>query len=165
MDQDKGRQRCYDYDYTTAACQEHHVRYYQQISGLDDVIGQIVDQLKQQGLDKNTIIVFASDHGLLMGEYGMGGKGLLYDLSAKIPCFIVDPTAPTERAGTICEELVSSLDITATILDYAGLGNTNAPASARRVSRRPCWIDWHARACGLPSIIPVPMFALRLVTL
>jgi len=56
-----------------------------------------------------------------MGEYGMGGKALLYDLASKIPCFIRDPAAPAERRGRQCGELVSSLDITATILDYAGV--------------------------------------------
>ena len=56
-----------------------------------------------------------------MGEYGMGGKGLLYDLASKIPCFIYDPRLPQDLTGKIVSELVSSLDITATILDYAGI--------------------------------------------
>lgn len=122
MDQDRGRRnRTYAYDYDRAICREHHIRYYQQITGLDRVIGDMVATLRKQGLDKNTIIIFASDHGLLMGEYGMGGKGLLYDLTAKFPCFVYDPRLPKQQRGRTVTELVSSLDITSTLLDYAGV--------------------------------------------
>jgi len=119
MDQDKGRNRCYSYDYDRKICREHHIRYYQQITGLDKVIGDMVVTLKRKKLDKNTIIIFASDHGLLMGEYGMGGKGLLYDLASKFPCFVYDPRLPDRKRGRTVDKLVSSLDITSTILDYA----------------------------------------------
>ena len=122
MDQNQGRKDVvYPYDYTTLSCAEHHIRYYQQISGMDKVVGDMVRSLEESGLIDNTIIIFASDHGLLMGEYGMGGKGLLYDLVAKIPCFIYDPHLPDGVKGTTIKNLVSSLDITSTILDYAGI--------------------------------------------
>ncbi|MCP4452858.1 MAG: sulfatase-like hydrolase/transferase [Planctomycetes bacterium] len=122
MDQDQGRRnRTYFYDYDREICREHHIRYYQQITGLDHVVGNMVTTLKKQGLDKDTVILFASDHGLLMGEYGMGGKGLLYDLTAKFPCFVYDPRLPKTERGKTVEDLVSSLDLTSTILDYAGI--------------------------------------------
>ena len=88
---------------------------------MDKVIGDMMRSLKEKGLADNTIIIFASDHGLLMGEYGMGGKALLYDLASKIPCFIYDPRLPESKKGQNIEELVSSLDLTSTILDYAGI--------------------------------------------
>ena len=120
LDQTQGRAtQTYVYDYETVSCKEHHVRYYQQISGLDKVIGDMVQSLKLKGLSDNTVIIFGSDHGLLMGEYGMGGKALLYDLVSKIPCFIYDPRLPESRKGQTIDNLVSSLDITSTILDYA----------------------------------------------
>ena len=122
MDQDQGRRnKTYFYDYDRATCTEHHIRYYQQITGLDKVIGDMVATLKKQGLQENTVILFASDHGLLMGEYGMGGKGLLYDLCAKFPCFVYDPRLPATRRGKTVTDLVSSLDLTSTILDYADI--------------------------------------------
>ncbi len=122
MDQDQGRRSdTYPYDYTPSTCREHHIRYYQTITGLDHAVGQLREQLRQRHLDDNTIIIFASDHGLLMGEYGMGGKALLYDLTAKIPCFVFDPCLPHQRRGVRVDLLVSSLDIPATILDMAGL--------------------------------------------
>ena len=120
QDQDRGRRtQTYQYSYTRPTCTEHHVRYYQTISGLDHVIGGLLKQLKQRGLDDDTVIIYGSDHGLLMGEYGMGGKALLYDLSSKIPCFIHDPRIAKSKQGRQLDQLVSSLDITRTILDYA----------------------------------------------
>ncbi|MHC4097715.1 MAG: sulfatase-like hydrolase/transferase, partial [Planctomycetota bacterium] len=80
-----GRKRTYSYDYTKETCREHHYRYYQLITGVDQTVGQLIDSLKKRGLIENTVIIFSSDHGLLMGEYGMGGKALLYDLTTKIP--------------------------------------------------------------------------------
>ena len=121
MDQNKGRKQLYDYDYTTKRCREHHIRYYQLITGLDIVVGEMVASLKEKGLADNTVIIFASDHGLLMGEYGMGGKTLLYDLACKFPCFIYDPGLPKNTRGKTIDNLVSSLDITSTIVDYAGV--------------------------------------------
>ncbi len=122
LDQYKGRAtKVYKYDYDTTSCYEHHIRYYQQISAMDKVIGDMMQALEEKGLSENTIIIFASDHGLLMGEYGMGGKALLYDLTTKIPCFIYDPSLPEKAKGTSVNKLVSSLDIPTTILDYAGI--------------------------------------------
>lgn len=122
MDQDKGRRtQTYTYSYTLPTCREHHVRYYQTITGLDDVIGKLLDDLKRRQLAENTVIIYAADHGLLMGEYGMGGKALLYDLASKIPCFIHDPSVPEQLRGRQVDNLVSSIDIPCTILDYAGV--------------------------------------------
>ena len=85
MDQDKGRNKTYRYVYDPVSSKEHHYRYYQMITELDEMIAELVAELKKLQIDKKTVIVFGSDHGLLMGEYGMGGKGLLYDLTEKFP--------------------------------------------------------------------------------
>lgn len=119
LDQTKGRINTYSQNYNKETCIEHHIRYYQLISGVDAAVKEMVEALKKQGLDKNTIIIFASDHGLLMGEYGMGGKALLYDLTSKIPCFVYDPRLPKNQRGKNIDQLISSLDITSTILNYA----------------------------------------------
>ncbi len=135
LDQDKGRRsETYVYNYRIDTCREHHIRYYQTISGLDHVIGGLLADLRDRGLDQNTVILYGSDHGLLMGEYGMGGKELLLDLASKIPCFIHDPRVPKERRGQQRDELVSSLDYTRTILDYADVA---APAHMEGKSLRP----------------------------
>lgn len=121
MDQDKGRNKTYQYNYHRETNQEHHIRYHQLVTGLDKAVGELVAALEAEGLADNTVIVLASDHGLLMGEYGMGGKSLLYDLSAKIPLIVYDPRLPEERRGQTDAHLVSSLDITPTLLELANI--------------------------------------------
>jgi len=125
MDQNKGRNKTYFYAYNPTSNKEHHLRYYQMITEIDQMVGELMSELDRQDLAENTVIVFGSDHGLLMGEYGMGGKALLYDLTSKFPCFIYDPTAPRYMRGISRKELVSSLDLTVTLLDYADV--TPAP--------------------------------------
>jgi arylsulfatase A-like enzyme len=134
LDQDKGRNTTYGYNYDRATNREHHIRYYQTITGLDHVIGGLLADLKRRGLDQNTVILFGSDHGLIMGEYGMGGKELLLDLAAKIPSFIHDPRAPRDQRGRTLDHLVSGIDYTRTMLDYAGVP---APAEMEGRSLRP----------------------------
>lgn len=135
MDQDQGRRnRTYPYSYTVPTGTEHHIRYYQTLTGLDRVIGDLVKDLERRNLIDNTVILFASDHGLLMGEYGMGGKALLYDLASKIPCFVYDPRLPEDRRGHSEDALVSSLDLTRTLLDYGGVA---APKWMQGASLRP----------------------------
>jgi len=133
-----GRKATYSYNYSKEVCKEHHIRYYQLITGLDNVVGDLMATLKEKGLDKNTVIIFGSDHGLLMGEYGMGGKALLYDLTSKYPCFVYDPRLPKDWRGKTIDNLVSSLDITSTILDYAGVSQ---PGEMQGASLRPLMTD------------------------
>jgi arylsulfatase A-like enzyme len=120
------RQKWYAYNYDAELEPEHLIRYYQTITGIDHVVGELVAQLKRLGLAENTIIIFASDHGLLNGEYGTGGKALLYDLVAKIPLVIFDPRSRSNDEARVQEELVLSIDVPATILSYAGVA---VPAS------------------------------------
>ncbi len=78
-------------------------------------------QLDRLGVADNTIVIYSSDHGLLNGEYSTGGKGLLYDLVAKIPLIIYDPRESRGGENDNSTELVLSIDVPATILAYAGI--------------------------------------------
>ncbi|MHC4124136.1 MAG: sulfatase-like hydrolase/transferase [Planctomycetota bacterium] len=115
------RKKSYPYSYTKPTCLEHHYRYYQLITGIDKTVGNLLKCLKQKKLWDNTVIIFTSDHGLLMGEYGMGGKALLYDLATRIPLIIYDPRLETQKRGKETDQLVISTDIAPTILSLAGL--------------------------------------------
>jgi arylsulfatase A-like enzyme len=117
----EGRKRTYSYAYTRETCIEHHYRYYQLITGIDQAVGQLLDSLRKRGLYEDTVIIFSSDHGLLMGEYGMGGKALLYDLTTKVPLVVYDPTLPKSKRGKDNDEFVLSTDVAPTILEYAGI--------------------------------------------
>lgn len=115
------RKKWYAYNYERDLQPEHLIRYYQTITGIDRAVGELVATLERLGIADNTIIMFSSDHGLLNGEYGTGGKGLLYDLVAKVPLIVFDPRKPKRDDALQNSELVLSIDVPATILSYAGI--------------------------------------------
>jgi arylsulfatase A-like enzyme len=116
-----GRKNTYSFSYDRKTSLEQHYRYYQLITGIDHVVGQMLAGLEKRGLLDNTIIIYSSDHGLLMGEYGMGGKALAYDLTAKVPFILYDPSLPKDRRGAVLDAFVMNVDVAPTILAYAGL--------------------------------------------
>ena len=118
----EGRMTTYSYSYAgDDVLREYHIRYYQLIHGLDIAVGKLRESLERRGLADNTIIIFSSDHGLLMGEYSMGGKSLLYDVATRVPLIVYDPRAPASERGAAIDELALSIDVPATIVSYAGL--------------------------------------------
>ena len=117
----EARKQWYDYNYYPDLEPEHLIRYHQNVTGIDHVVGKLVEKLDRLGVADNTIIIYSSDHGLLNGEYGTGGKALLYDLVTKIPLIVYDPrVAPAERQGDV-SDLVLNIDVPATMLSYAGI--------------------------------------------
>jgi len=65
--------------------------YYSTTSFVDAQIGRVLDKLKETGLDKNTIVVFTSDHGYHLGEKGHWQKQSLYDRATRVPLIISGP--------------------------------------------------------------------------
>ncbi len=94
--------------------------YYRLIAGIDLAVGEIVASLKTHGLDQNTIIIFTSDNGFLLGEHGLWGKWLMHEESIRVPMIIVDPRRPQTR-GQTSPRMALSLDLAPTILDLANL--------------------------------------------
>jgi len=115
------RKACYRYAYYRDRAQEHHVRYAQLVTGIDRAVGRIRRMLEAEGVANNTIIIYSSDHGLLMGEYAIGGKGLLYDLTTQLPFVIYDPRMPESARGRRIDSFVVSTDVAPTIIDSAGV--------------------------------------------
>ena len=135
----EGRMATYSYTYQgEEVLREYKVRYYQLVHGVDAAIGALRASLARRGLAENTVLVVSSDHGILLGEYGMGGKSLLYDLTTRVPLIVYDPRVPDERAGTTIDELVLSIDVPATIVSYAGL---EPPPSMQGRDLRPLMAD------------------------
>ncbi len=71
--------------------------YYGLITHMDLQVGRVLDALKEKGLYENTIVIFASDHGLAMGSHGLLGKQNLYEHSMKAPLIIAGPGIPQGR--------------------------------------------------------------------
>ena len=105
--------------------------YYQLVESSDKLIGRVLAALEQTGLSSNTIVVFTSDHGEMMGSHGLVTKEKLYEESVAVPLIIVPPAA---APGVEQSHLVSGLDLMPTFLDYAGI---IAPASLEGRSLRP----------------------------
>ncbi len=99
--------------------QEFMTRYYQCISGIDVVIGQIRDELKRLKLSNNTIIIYTSDNGYFCGSKGLGGKCLPYEESIRTPLIVFDPRLDESKRGKRCRQLVMNVDFAPTMLDMA----------------------------------------------
>ena len=108
--------------------------YYALITGIDAALGQIRDELKKQGLDKNTVIIYSSDNGFFCGSKRLRGKDLLYEESVRAPLLYYDPRAKALRGGSKIAGLVSIVDFAPTILE---LGGVNKPRSMHGVSFLP----------------------------
>lgn len=89
-------------------------QYYGMVKCIDDNVGRILNYLKEKGLDKNTIVVFTSDHGDLMGEHKKHNKGLPYATSAGIPFIIRYPDKIA--AGKKINTAYTTTDFAPTIL-------------------------------------------------
>lgn len=118
------RQKGYNYVDQPKTLRERQIRQYQAMTGIDRMIGELRENLEKQGLDKNTIIVFTSDHGLFMGEFGLGGKGTCYEVNTHVPLIIYNPLR--KRKVKESTALVQSIDIAPTMLSMA---NIKAPDS------------------------------------
>jgi arylsulfatase A-like enzyme len=105
--------------YDTPEKYQHSVKgYYRMISGIDREIGKIRQQLKEKGIDKNTIIILMGDNGYFLGERQLAGKWLLYDNSVRVPLIVFDPREKNQKDS---DALALNIDVPATILDLAGI--------------------------------------------
>ncbi|QDU64435.1 Arylsulfatase [Planctomycetes bacterium Pan216] len=93
--------------------------YHRLIAGIDRVVGRIVKQLEEMGAAENTVVIYTSDHGFYLGEYGLAGKWFPHDLSIHIPLIIADPRLERTH-GTKRDELVLSIDLAPTMIQLAG---------------------------------------------
>ena len=101
--------------------------YFANVTGVDREFGRILDELKRLGLDKNTIVVFTSDHGETMCSQGpYDPKNSIYTESFNVPFIIRYPEKIRHRVDST---LLSTIDIMPTLLSMAGLSE-QIPASA-----------------------------------
>lgn len=93
--------------------------YHTSIAMIDAAVGRILDQLEAQGQLDNTLILFTSDHGEMLGDLGHYHKGLPYEASVRVPLIARYPAwfAPGARD----DRFVDLLDIFPTMLDAAGI--------------------------------------------
>lgn len=109
-------------DLNLLRCQKAY--YYACISFIDYQLGRILDALAETGHLDDTLVVFTSDHGELLGDYGSFGKRSFHDSCARVPLLVRYP----ERfsAGTTCDRLASLVDVAPTALGVAGVPPTHS---------------------------------------
>ena len=115
------RQTGYDYVDRPDEMLERKVRTYQTVTGVDRFVGNLRKRLTELGLAENTVLIFSSDHGIMQGEFGLGGKALNYERCLHVPMIVCDPRVPPSAKGQRRKELVQSIDVAPTILDLAGV--------------------------------------------
>ena len=96
----------------------HTADYYAMITHLDSHIGRVLKTLEETGYAENTIIVFAGDNGLAVGQHGLLGKQNVYEHSVHVPCILSGPGIP---AGEKRDAFVYLQDIFPTLCNLTGI--------------------------------------------
>ncbi|MEP3112619.1 choline-sulfatase, partial [Nisaea sp.] len=122
-DQDPHSQRLYlandykNFDISTEDIRRSRQAYYANISYLDDKVATLLATLKRCRMDEDTIVVFCSDHGDMLGERGLWFKMSFFEGSARVPMMIAGPGIEGKTVTTP----VSTIDLTPTLADVAGV--------------------------------------------
>ncbi len=106
--------------------ERNHVRalYGALVTAVDRAVGRILDTVETVGLDRNTLVIFLSDHGHLFGEHGLQGKptgpfGQLYEVTTRVPLLIRHPEGL--GAGRRIPALAQHPDLLPTVLEFLGI--------------------------------------------
>jgi choline-sulfatase len=150
-------------DYASYPISDEDVRrsrraYFASISYVDEKIGEILDVLKRTRQEEDTIVVFLSDHGDMLGERGMWFKMSFFEGSARVPLMIA---APGMAAGRI-DTPVSTLDVLPTLAELAGVdlgdispwtdGESLVGVAAGTAGRRPVPMEYAAEGSVAPMV-------------
>lgn len=98
----------------TPECRAELAQYYQSCARIDQGVGKLVEILKEAGLYDKTLFVFTSDHGMAFP----GGKTTVYEGGLRVPFVVRNPYE--SNRGVVSEAMISHIDITPSLLDFAG---------------------------------------------
>lgn len=104
---------------TLADVKNMQKHYYAKISLVDEQVGRVIEALRVKGLLENSILIFSSDHGEMLGDHGMAYKWLMYDSITRVPLIIKD--FRKKQKTNESKDLVSLIDLGPTILEAAGI--------------------------------------------
>ncbi len=106
--------------------------YLRCVQSVDDAVGRLLEFLREEGLEQDTIVIYTSDQGFFLGDHGWYDKRFMYEESLRMPFLMRYPREI--RPGSVNRDIVLNLDFAATFLDYAG---RPAPAWMQGRSFRP----------------------------
>ena len=163
-DQDNHAKRIFDannwreFDITEEDIRKSRQAYFANISYLDDKIGEIFEALEGTRQAENTAVLFVSDHGDMLGERGLWFKMNFFEGSARVPLMIAGPGI---TPGLI-ETPVSTMDVTPTVADIAGIdltevapwtdGETLVPLTRGTPRETPVLMEYAAEASYAPLV-------------
>lgn len=105
---------------------EIHALTYGMVSLIDEQVGRLLATLRATGQDKNTVVIFTSDHGDMMGDHGVVLKGAMhFEGITRVPFIWRDPAATAAQQGQRLDMPASTLDIAQTVLARCGLAPYN----------------------------------------
>lgn len=93
--------------------------YLETLLGVDESVGKVLEYLKTNGLDKETLVVYMGDNGFAFGEHGLIDKRTAYEESMRVPLLARCPSVI--KAGSVIQENVLNIDIAPTFLEMAGI--------------------------------------------
>ena len=93
--------------------------YYASVSFMDAQAGRVLDALDRLGLSENTVVVFMSDHGYLLGEHGLWQKQSLFEGCARVPFIMAGPGVA--KPGSVAAAPVQLLDLYPTLTELCGV--------------------------------------------
>jgi iduronate 2-sulfatase len=111
--------------------------YYASVSYMDAQVGRVLEALEQEGLKDNTVVVFTSDHGYLLGHHHKFQKQHLFEEATRVPFIVSVPWMDTQH-GRETRKITELIDLYPTLADLAGLV---APACLQGTSLKPLLID------------------------
>ncbi|RCS54919.1 heparan N-sulfatase [Bremerella cremea] len=117
----------------TPDTREELAQYYQACSRVDQGLGRLVEILKEAGVYDKTLIVFTADHGMAFS----GGKTTVYEGGLRVPFVVRDPYI--ENRGEESYALISHVDITPSLLDFAGALDKQANAPKNPINANKFW--------------------------
>ena len=132
-------------DYTKDELHEAKASYYAMISMVDSEISRVLDVLQERGELENTLVIYTSDHGEMLGDHAMMLKGpMLYDPAVRVPLIMKWPLGL--KAGRRVPELVQNIDITSTLLSVAEIPDALPSQGSDLIGlangESPIWRDW-----------------------
>ncbi len=88
------------------------------VQGVDDGVGKVLDYLDENGLAKNTIVIYSADNGWFLGDLGLYDKRFMYEPGLHVPLLA---RGPGIKANNVSDQFVSNIDLAPSFLDLAGL--------------------------------------------
>ncbi|MDF1816807.1 MAG: sulfatase [Verrucomicrobiales bacterium] len=110
------------YKMTTEQATEALAAYYASVTYMDEQVGRLLDTLDRLEMAENTVVIFISDHGWLLGEHGCWQKSNLFDPACRVPLIIRAPGYESS-AGKKSSKLTELIDLYPTMAELAGLAD------------------------------------------